>query len=400
MDSRLLAPTLYRGASMPEIPPLQTKLARLCLIIGAAGALAPSAGCLSDSYRIPDQDLQRLTSLPPEQRGQAIRVVQRTSFSPEVAADMPQPLPAPERPPVVVFVGASIGGPIGPPVHHFAGPPPPVVGPVVRGTPGGALAGPRAPVPRGGLGPSMPSKVSGDKDAVVLLAAAAVGVTIGSVVTEGARFDGVAAANPAQPLHLLYDNGEHRVTTLWELQPPDLANLDEAVISQKEGPIVRGERAPLDRTGFTWRFEGGLMGTTLPTGETASGAGVNMGLGYFPLHWLGFLLHCQFGGATLDGRDVLDTRLGLEANAFPLAVGRLHIGGYGQIGHAWLEADAPDGSGAALTRDAWSAGAGGLLELALTTRLAIVGRLGETFDAAIDGRTPHNLVGMLGFSVY
>ena len=145
---------------------------------------------------------------------------------------------------------------------------------------------------------------------------------------------------------------------------------------------------------------GGLMGTTLPTGETASGAGVNMGLGYFPLHWLGFLLHCQFGGATLDGRDVLDTRLGLEANAFPLAVGRLHIGGYGQIGHAWLEADAPDGSGAALTRDAWSAGVGGLLELALTTRLAIVGRLGETFDAAIDGRTPHNLVGMLGFSVY
>ncbi|HEY8926920.1 MAG TPA: hypothetical protein VIU64_21200, partial [Polyangia bacterium] len=88
------------------------------------------------------------------------------------------------------------------------------------------------------------------------------------------------------------------------------------------------------------------------------------------------------------------------ANAFPLAVGRLHIGGYGQIGHAWLEADAPDGSGAALTRDSWSAGAGGLLELALTTRLALVGRIGETFDAAIDGKTPHNLVGMVGFSVY
>jgi len=234
----------------------------------------------------------------------------------------------------------------------------------------------------------------------MLLALAAVGVTIGSVVTEGARFDGVAAANPAQPLHLLYDNGEHRVTTLWELQPPDLANLDEAVISQKEGPIVQGARAPLDRTGFVWRLEGGLMGTTLPTGETTSGAGINMGLGYFPIHWLGFLLHCQFGGASPDGRDVLDTHLGLEANAFPCAVGRLHIGGYGQIGHAWLEADAPDGSGAAITRDAWSAGVGGLLELALTTRLALVGRIGETFDAAIDGKTPHNLVGMLGFSVY
>ena len=398
----MLAPTLYRGASMPEILlPRQTKLARLCLLVGVAGALAPSAGCLSDSYRIPDQDLQRLASLPPEQRGQAIRVVQRTSFSSEVAAETAQPLPAPERPPVVFFVGASIGGPIGPPVHHFAGPPPPIPGPTMRGTPGGGvLPGPRGPVPGGPLGPSMPSKVSSDKDTVVLLAALAVGVTIGSVVTEGARFDGVAAANPGQPVHLLYDNGEHRVTTLWELQPPDLANLDQAVISQKEGPNVRGERAPLDRAGFAWRFEGGLMGTTLPTGETASGAGVNMGFGYFPLHWLGFLLHCQFGGATLDGRDVLDTRLGLEANAFPLAIGRLHLGGYGQIGHAWLEADAPDASGAAITRDAWSAGVGGLLEVALTTRLAIVGRIGETFDAAIDGKTPHNLVGMLGFSVY
>lgn len=382
---------------------IRSALTRTLVLFLAAFSLTNAAGCLSDSYRIRDTELQRLTSLPPEQRGESIRVLQRTSFSSEVAADPAPPAPGPDRPHVAVFIGGAIdvplgGPPGGGPVRHFAGGPPGTVGPgpVVRGSPGPSagrvpVAGPRFTNP-------VPGKVSGDKDAAVMLAVAAVGLTVGSVATEGARFDGVAAAHPAHPVHLMYPDGSQRVTTLWELTPPDTLDVTEAVLSKKEGPIVEGARAPLDRQGFAWRLEGGLMGATLPTGEHTRGGGVNIGLGYFPLHWLGFLLHSQFAGGTFEGRDVLDTRLGFEADAFPLALGPVHFGGYGQLGWAWLEADAPDGG--ALSRRAWSAGAGGLLEVALTTRLAIVGRVGETFDAPIDGHTPHALAATVGFSVY
>jgi hypothetical protein len=242
--------------------------------------------------------------------------------------------------------------------------------------------------------------VSGGKDAVVILAVAAVAFTIGSVATEGARFDGTAAVHPAHPLHLVYRDGSQRVTTLWELTPQDTAGVSEAVLSQKEGPIMEGARAPLNRQGFAWRLDGGMAGNTLPKGEHTSGPGMNLGLGYFPLPWFGFLLNTQVGGGTLEGRNVLNTRLGMEANAFPLALGRLHLGAYGQIHHAWLEADTAAGSGETRSRQTWSASVGGLLELDLTTRLALIGRVGETFDAALDGHTPRAPSIMLGFSVY
>ena len=389
----------HRSPSQPS--PHRRAPARVTAGLLLAGCgLAQTTGCLSDSYRIPDSELQRLSSLPPEQRGSYIRVVQRTSFSSEVAADPAPAAPAPDRGPGVFFVGAVIDVPLGggPGPRFAGGPPPPRPAPVLRGTPGPAPA--RAPLPVGAPRGGLPGKVSGDKDTVVLLAVAAVGLTIGSIATEGARFDGVAAAHPAHPLHLVYPDGGQRVTTLWELTPEDTQNVSEAVLSQKEGPIVEGERAPLDRHGFAWRLEGGYMQATLPTGERTGGGGMNLGLGYFPLHWMGFLLHAEFAGGTLDGRDVLDTRVGLEVNAFPLAVGRLHLGGYGQVGHGWLEADAPVAGYPALTRDGWSAGVGGLLELALTTRLALVGRVGETFDASINGSTPHALAATIGFSVY
>lgn len=360
-------------------------------LAGLVATLALGTGCLSDSYRIPDAELQRLASLPPEQRGAAVRVVQRTSFSEEVAEQPVAAAPAP-GPGVVMFIGGPVipigGGPVGGPVAPGAG----FAGAPVRG----------APVGGGGTSPrgNLPSKVSGDKDTAILLAVAAVAFTVGSIATEGARFDGTAAVHPAHAVHLVYPGGAQRITTLWELAPQDTVNVSEAVLSQKEGPIVEGERAPLDRQGFAWRLDAGLVGNTLPTGEHVGGPGMNLGLGYFPLPWFGLLLASQVGGGTLDGRNVLDVRLGLEANAFPLALGRLHLGGYGQITNAWLEADTAQGSGETISRQTWSASAGGLLELGLTTRLALVGRVGETFDGAVNGKTPHALSATLGFSVY
>jgi len=362
----------------------------------AATLLATAAlgtGCLSNSYRIPDGELQRLASLPPEQRGGSVRVVQRTSFSQEVAEQPMAPAPAP-TPGVVMFIGGPVipigggsssgfaaGGPIGGPV----------AGGAVRGAPLGGGAPAR---------PNLPSKVSGDKDTAVVLAVAALAFTVGSIATEGARFDGTAAVHPAHALHLLYPDGSQRITTLWELTPQDTMNVSEAVVSQAEGPIVEVKRAPLDRKGFAWRLDGGMVGSTLPEGTHVSGPGMNLGLGYFPLPWAGLLLAGQVGGGTLAGRNVLNARVGLEANAFPFALGRLHIGAYGFFGKAWLEADTAQGSGETVKRDTWSGAAGGLLELDLTTRLGLIGRVGETFDPSVDGRTPHALSATLGFSIY
>lgn len=361
--------------------------------------VALGTGCLSDSYRIPDSELQQMASMPPEQRGAALRVVQRTSFSSEVA-EQPAPAVPARGPGVFVFVGGPVIGPGPGASHGFYGGP---GGPVGGGGPGPVVRG--APVPGSGAttvgrGGGFPSKVSSDKDAAVLLAVAAVAFTIGSVATEGARFDGTAAVHPAHPLHLVYPDGAQRVTTLWELTPQDTVGVSEAVLSQKEGPIVEGARAPLNRQGFAWRLDAGMGGITLPTGEHTQGPGMNLGLGYFPLPWLGFLLNTQVGGGTLDGRNVLDTRLGLEANAFPLALGRLHLGAYGQAHHAWLEADTIEGSGVTGSRETWSGSVGGLLEVELTTRLALIGRVGETFDASLNGSTPRAPTVMLGFSVY
>ena len=41
-------------------------------------ALVIGTGCGSQSYRIPNHELYRLSMLPPEQRGQRVRVVQET----------------------------------------------------------------------------------------------------------------------------------------------------------------------------------------------------------------------------------------------------------------------------------------------------------------------------------
>jgi hypothetical protein len=55
------------------MPPRRSERAVLATLLAAALA---SVGCASASYRIPHDELMRLSQTAPEQRGQRVRVIQ------------------------------------------------------------------------------------------------------------------------------------------------------------------------------------------------------------------------------------------------------------------------------------------------------------------------------------
>ena len=75
-----------------------------------------------------------------------------------------------------------------------------------------------------------------------------------------------------QPVHLAFNNGEVRPVLLSRLTPALVASSEDATIHDDEGwgvyPIAR---APLDRKGFTFKFE---LGTAGAPGTSASAVGV------------------------------------------------------------------------------------------------------------------------------
>src|SRR5262245_605710 len=77
---------------------------RVVAALTAAALLA--AGCLSHEYRISRPELERLAQLPPEARGQRVRVVQLLG---ERRADAVPPEPAPPPPEVHGDLNVQIG---------------------------------------------------------------------------------------------------------------------------------------------------------------------------------------------------------------------------------------------------------------------------------------------------
>jgi hypothetical protein len=86
-----------------------------------------------------------------------------------------------------------------------------------------------------------------------------------------------------------------------------------------------------------------------------------------------------------------------EVQALPLRLWKLHFGAFGGIGSSVVEADG--GPYAALLNDATVLQYGGLVQLDLTTRLALTFRYGASSRRdQIDA--PMGLMGTLGLSVY
>jgi hypothetical protein len=308
---------------------------RTSLVLAIAAALATPA-CLGSSHRIPKRELMQLAMMPPEQRSERVRVVQG------FAGDDEPPAAPRVTTTTVVVVHASGGGGSGP------------VG--------------RRPRPSSANLGELKAKKS--EDYMILAALAALGLA----ATEGARYDGWVQLHPMHPVHLYGAYGEYTWVPLAQLDPDTAAWATRAFVRPQEGPWTPLGRAPLNRQGFTYSV---LVGA----GEIPSSVGTNdpgflghIQFGYFPTPQLGVLLDLAMGNRLDETADtVFDFRSSLELEYFPVIAGRLHLGGFGQLGLAARTDDGPgvDSRGPLV-------GGGGLLQIDITTRLAMTLRAGIT----------------------
>jgi hypothetical protein len=333
--------------------------------------------------------------LPPEQRGQRVRVVQGLGDRRADAIDTSQPpppayeqsggaAPPPEGyveggPEPQVGVGVIIA-----PVPPFPLGPPLPPGPhnLVTGAGPGPRVAPGAPmgrVPRGaapGGGKPAPSKVgkgSGKDDLVALIIVVAVLATVGMIATEDERFDGDVAMYAWQPVHLQDAAGQEREIPLAQLTSADAATTTTAKVMDDEGwGMVRLGRRALDRQGFAFAMDiGGFHSSN--ANLVGNGVGFGLQLGYFPHHRVGILAGWSIGGGSDSAGDSFSrNNLALEAQFFPLGVGRLHLGGFGHGGVQYAD-DTVLGK-----RNGLALGGGLVLQIGLTTRLALTLRADYT----------------------
>lgn len=354
------------------------------LVAFAAFLSYACGGCLSNEYVIPQSELVRLATLPPEQRGQSVRVVQKIGERRSDAIDTTQPPPPayPQEggygPPPAGYVeegphshvGVGVGiymapGPMLPPGPGFVSSG--GRGPRALPGPGGSMGGgraapttrPKASTGRGGGG--------GKDELAALLIVVALLATVGMVATEGARYDGTVALYPWQPVHLKDSAGQEREIPLAQLTPADAAVASTALVMDDEGwGLMRLGRRPLDRKGFAFKMDLGLMRSACTSCLSADGLGVNVQLGYFPHSMVGVLGTWAYsGGSDSAGESYYRHNLAVEVQAFPIALWRLHIGGFGHAGTQYAD-DALGGR-----RNGAAFGGGVLLEIDLTSRLAL-----------------------------
>jgi len=271
--------------------------------------------------------------------------------------------------------------------------------------------GPRtatAPPPRGAFHPATVNtnsssggagslNVDGDQALVAIVVLAAAAMTVGLVATEGMRYDGWMQLDRDQPIHLMHDDGTEEVIYLSELGPQHIG-LGDAVITESEGGTYRVQRAPLWREGAVWRMEVGRIQVPTPDDKVPTSFGVSMGLGYFPLQQLGFLLTSSFAWGSQAGGDYLGIQYGLEADFIPLQLWRLHAGIYGIAGMGFFEAE-----GGQLATESFHEPVlevGGIGELDLTTRLAFQGKVGVRFQQHDSEFLPAMWLITGGLSVY
>jgi hypothetical protein len=215
---------------------------------------------------------------------------------------------------------------------------------------------------------------SGDDLAVfaIVLVAAAVMAAAGLAVTEGLRYDGFVQIHPEQALHLKEHGGTERTLPLAMLTPADVAASQEAIVRDDETFGFRfAGRAPLNREGFAFKVDMGSL-SSLCACYSAAGLASNIQFGYFPHQRLGLLTTLALGGGKSPLNHTFQRHsANLEVQYFPFNMWRLHLGGFG---HGGMQV-ASDELGSR-TGQAW--GGGAILEVALTTRLALTGRIDYT----------------------
>lgn len=320
-------------------------------LIAIALSATLAAGCLSSSHVIPRHDLQALAQTDPQTRGVRVRVIQSHSLSDD------DPPPAPYATDGSVHVSVGVATPVPSPAP--------------------------APSPRGGTS----AKNSSDRAAFWIIVAAGAAVVLAA--TEGARYDGWVSLHPMHPVHLYGWDGQYRQMPLAHITPELAAWSRKAVILDTEGPWQPLGRAPLDRAGWTYSVLLGSSETPIDDQTRIRGFASHIQLGRFLSQEVGVLLDFSLGWADDEaGATLYDSRSALELQLMPLDAGRLHAGAFGQIGTAYRL----DDSAAGLDRRGMFYGAGGMLQLELTTRLALTARAGLT--ALYGERTSDFTVGL------
>lgn len=324
------------------------------LAVFTAGLLI-GTGCAANSYKIPTPELQRLTMTPPELRGQRVLVSQEISATDVDSADAVGP-----NTQIQVRVSSGYGG--GGRFGRAGG------GRVTTGGKGGGKGGKLGGMKLGGGG----GDGKGAAIAFLVLAAVALVAVAG---VEGSRYDGWVRLHPMHPVHLIGRDGSQIVLPLAWVDPQAASWADKAIVKPYEGPWQELERKPLTR-GLTYGMYGGSGSLTSVTGDVNFGPSFVVQGGYFPDQHVGILASIGFGWRdNRFGGTLFDSRYMLELQALPLALGKLHAGGYVGAGLAYRWEDVP---GATLEGNNGSTAltGGAMVQLELHTRIALTARLG------------------------
>jgi len=364
----------------------------VALVVGGAYFSFVCGGCVSNEYVIPRTELSRLATLPPSQRGARVHVVQELGSRQEWTLDNGDAVS--EQAYATEFSDYDHSGDTVDAAMNLAANLPPGGGSARPLVPfaGSRSSGPRTWTPTSARSrPSAGGTSSGGGNLnlgniggggggggndlaifAIVLVAVAVMAAAGLAVTEGLRYDGFVQLHPEQPVHLKERGGYQRTVPLTSLTVADVAASKEAVVNDDEGYGFRfANRRLLDREGFAFKVDMGSL-SSLCSCYSAAGFASNIQFGYFPHHRAGLLATVTLGGGT----SALDHTFqrhsaNIEAQVFPLSWWRLHLGAFG---HGGMQV-ARDELGTR-TGPAW--GGGGILEIALTRRLALTGRMDYT----------------------
>ena len=389
------------------------------------GALLGTSGCLSHRHLVPKAELERLTKLPPSDRGQQVR---SSRWGPSRAGRKTPSWSGPQRSdygPDYVDNGPNVGGGVFIGVHrtHVYGPAvrprrhhrsyvgtqlvAPGAGPGARNVVAPGAPAPARPVGKAGVGSGAGaiagkkggSKAIEDSDvddfaaAAVVATIAGVALGVGLAASEGGRFDGTVATSPDQPLTLKWTDGKTYFLNLSELHPSHLDKIESAYLNDDEFfGLQRLRRAPLDRGGLP-------LNSRLAAGVRRSLRGTQQG--FAPLRCRSVR---SLGRTSSGGRP----DLGAGSNGRRLFQRLLVVGGPGISLRAW------QGSLWGLRERRcrqqilrrhrqrfWCRLQRGCApQIDLTTRLALTGRLTWDFHPNGKGEHPPVFGGLVGLSVY
>jgi hypothetical protein len=370
-------------------------------LVALLACVLPS-GCLSRQYLVAPAELARVAAMPPEARGELV-AAQRTTFEREVRTGDAQPYgegytrtdsgivvyPRPLRFGGGVFVGRTAGAGSSGAASSGAGRfgAQPTVGgadrtaaqPGVNGNSGGTNGNSGQPGggsrSSGGSGSGIGDLGGGKgvKDIGVLAAAALVvlpvAIGVGLAVMEGSRFKGTVQIAPDHMIYLRDAAGNLKGSLpLYALEPGHLAPGDDAIIAESQGTITEKTPSPLDRVGMSYTFDLGAGALNRADRAYKPAITSRLGVGYFPHQRFGIYAGVNFTvGEKIGSAITADVRPYLEAQVFPFDAGKLHIGGYGEVGYA-LGQD--EFKGVARSTESLAYGAGLIGQAEISTFLA------------------------------